>query len=765
MAAAFKPINNISGRPVTVHGDRLIGRPVPAVARTTRKEELLVHEPGQTRHHEQDHHHRDNYIHKVGTERYMVFARTNVRGSQPVSTPLISSRGAKGPTKRPHTITGRGRNRAMRYRFLKYLLENEGEQDDLEFELEAIKEGEVSARPGSITGSISRAGRRFTQGRLSSRVMTTARAESRADSMADSQDTDGAKEQTMGKRTRRKGLWKKLSVNSLKQLEKSPDELPSDRSISASSEGRGGFSSLISRIRKKSRIRKGQAETPDLDLLAEMAAIDAMHPGETPMARFRRAARLVQLILTAITSTRRENIRREAKLMSFYQLQDELGTTKGRYGDGLDFDPNYYKACRQIQISDQAKQILMMDPKDRVDEQRHIALVSLNQAVDAFGEFPIKMQQSLVRRGWYEHFEAKRVIIRQGHFAENFYFILSGTAVVTILSTNKKTGETSHNTVAFLKKGNSFGELALMYGGTRNATVTCKDDVELLAVGRDDFVDIFMHVDKDVEPDHIQFLRLIDIFDGWPIGTLPYADPKTCLFTYFRRGVIMCRDSINNEWIYVVKTGSCRVLKALQPVKADMQTIPLELRGSTSSLATPTNSPRKSETQEKQLFSSNRYLPPLKAIDYEAARESRLQHQAKIEKLYEERHKTQQRRVQFEKAKVKPLPNAKVYVQIQKLGPKETFGLTSIAFQMMEEPLSLILVSDGAECVLINKKFFLQHLSEGHHKYLRTSVQPYPTEDHLQQKLQDQVNWEAYKAVTFQNEIVYKKKLHDTLEL
>ncbi|XP_064636321.1 cyclic nucleotide-binding domain-containing protein 2-like isoform X3 [Lineus longissimus] len=484
-----------------------------------------------------------------------------------------------------------------------------------------------------------------------------------------------------------------------------------------------------------------------------------------PMARFRRAARLVQLILTAITSTRRENIRREAKLMSFYQLQDELGTTKGRYGDGLDFDPNYYKACRQIQISDQAKQILMMDPKDRVDEQRHIALVSLNQAVDAFGEFPIKMQQSLVRRGWYEHFEAKRVIIRQGHFAENFYFILSGTAVVTILSTNKKTGETSHNTVAFLKKGNSFGELALMYGGTRNATVTCKDDVELLAVGRDDFVDIFMHVDKDVEPDHIQFLRLIDIFDGWPIGTLPYADPKTCLFTYFRRGVIMCRDSINNEWIYVVKTGSCRVLKALQPVKADMQTIPLELRGSTSSLATPTNSPRKSETQEKQLFSSNRYLPPLKAIDYEAARESRLQHQAKIEKLYEERHKTQQRRVQFEKAKVKPLPNAKVYVQIQKLGPKETFGLTSIAFQMMEEPLSLILVSDGAECVLINKKFFLQHLSEGHHKYLRTSVQPYPTEDHLQQKLQDQVNWEAYKAVTFQNEIVYKKKLHDTLEL
>ena len=73
-----------------------------------------------------------------------------------------------------------------------------------------------------------------------------------------------------------------------------------------------------------------------------------------------------------------------------------------------------------------------------------------------------------------------------------------------------------------------------MHGSQRSATVTCKDDVELLAVGREDFVNIFMHIEQDKEPDHIRFLRTLDILDGWPVDRIPWDDPKICLFTYFR---------------------------------------------------------------------------------------------------------------------------------------------------------------------------------------------------------------------------------------
>ncbi|XP_074650096.1 uncharacterized protein LOC141905196 isoform X2 [Tubulanus polymorphus] len=498
-----------------------------------------------------------------------------------------------------------------------------------------------------------------------------------------------------------------------------------------------------------------------------------------PLVRFRRAAKLIHIILVAISSTRRENKRQEAKLMSFSQLQDEINQ-RTVYGDDLEFDPAHFKACKELQISHEAKTIMSMDPKERTEDQLHTALVSLNQAVEAFGEFPIKMQQSLVRRGWYEHFEAKRVIIRQGHYADNFYFILSGTAVVTILTTNPKTGESFQNTVAFLKKGNSFGELALMYGGTRNATVTCKDDVELLAVGRDDFVDIFMHVDKDVEPEHIQFLRTVDLLEGWPTDQLPYEDPKTCLFTYFRRGVIMCRDSNAAEWIYVIKTGSCRVLKALEPARANVPMIATspDLRANKGSAQV---SPRRKQMKNAAVITvpkrgiitqPNRNQLPVINRQNEAKNVTKDDHKQIINKLFEEKHKDEntkpgEKKVNFADAKLKPSapkpkPNQKVYIQVQKLGPKDTFGMVPIAFSMMHDTMSMILVSDGAECVLISKKFFMQHLNEGHHKRLRQSIQPYPTQESLQQKLQDQLNWEAYKLATVQKELIYNTKLQES---
>ena len=73
-----------------------------------------------------------------------------------------------------------------------------------------------------------------------------------------------------------------------------------------------------------------------------------------------------------------------------------------------------------------------------------------------------------------------------------------------------------------------------MYGGKRNASVMCLNYVELLMVTREDFIQIFMNLTADTEPDHIKFLRNITILEGWPIDNLPYNDPKICLFTFFR---------------------------------------------------------------------------------------------------------------------------------------------------------------------------------------------------------------------------------------
>ena len=73
-----------------------------------------------------------------------------------------------------------------------------------------------------------------------------------------------------------------------------------------------------------------------------------------------------------------------------------------------------------------------------------------------------------------------------------------------------------------------------MHAATRSATVTVQDEVGLLALSRDDFINIFMHAEKDKEPEHIAYLGSLDILKGWPVELLPRNNPKVCLFTYFR---------------------------------------------------------------------------------------------------------------------------------------------------------------------------------------------------------------------------------------
>ncbi|XP_060078864.1 cyclic nucleotide-binding domain-containing protein 2-like [Ylistrum balloti] len=513
-----------------------------------------------------------------------------------------------------------------------------------------------------------------------------------------------------------------------------------------------------------------------------------------PLVRFRRVVKTVQVLLRA-TLTNRQTHRTDAKYLSW--AHDDFSSSKRTYEMfGLSFDPSDYRAKKEVYLSNEAKVILSMDPRDRTDDHLKVALLALNNAVEAFGEFPITMQRSLVRVGWYECFEDKRVIIRQGHMADNFYFILSGTAVVTILETDPETKEQLVRTAALLGKGNSFGELALMHGAKRSATVTCKNSVELLAVGRDDFIDIFMPVEKDQEPEHIRFLRSVILLKGWPIVRLPYHDPKICCFTYFRRGLLLCKDSNTSEWVYVIKTGTCRVLKALQTTRPNIPGLepnlkkhekPLKLppitqsQSLTSPSITPTSSVDFCSPRSPRNSSSEGHIPKkfrkcttetMANLFSKKSKEERLStadHKRRIDRVYEKTHASHYRKGKERLPSLRDLesiPSSSelnkqpdtVFVQIQKLGPRETYGLEQVAFGMIGKTTSTILVSEGAECILINRKFFKQYLTDEEAKRIRHTLQPIPSEESLQQKLQDKTNWEAYKALTVVSHLLYKRQ-------
>ncbi len=73
----------------------------------------------------------------------------------------------------------------------------------------------------------------------------------------------------------------------------------------------------------------------------------------------------------------------------------------------------------------------------------------------------------------------------------------------------------------------------------------------------------------NIEPEYITFLREIKMLKSWPITKLPHHDARICLSSYFRKGVVICNNNLNNEWIYVIKQGTCRILKGFQISKDD----------------------------------------------------------------------------------------------------------------------------------------------------------------------------------------------------
>ncbi len=142
-----------------------------------------------------------------------------------------------------------------------------------------------------------------------------------------------------------------------------------------------------------------------------------------------------------------------------------------------------------------------------------------------------------------------KVVIRQSQTADNFYFIISGQAIVSVINNGES------KIVAVLKEGTCFGvrfvffflfkqeyymkrilfflkELAFLYNSTRTATVSSLTPLELLSIGREDFYEIFVSNKGDV-PDHIKYLKNIWFFKDWPIQVL-IDQPSNCLFHYYK---------------------------------------------------------------------------------------------------------------------------------------------------------------------------------------------------------------------------------------
>jgi cAMP-dependent protein kinase regulator len=150
-------------------------------------------------------------------------------------------------------------------------------------------------------------------------------------------------------------------------------------------------------------------------------------------------------------------------------------------------------------------------------------------------------------------FDAGAVIIKQGDDGDNFYVIDSGTCDIYV----QKPGDDEPKLVLTLNAGGSFGELALIYGSPRAATVKAKSNVSLWAIDRITYRRIMMGTTMRKRKLYETFLEKVPILQHLTkYERITVADALES-YTY-TAGEMIVRQGEPGDKFYIIVTGEVR---------------------------------------------------------------------------------------------------------------------------------------------------------------------------------------------------------------
>ena len=105
--------------------------------------------------------------------------------------------------------------------------------------------------------------------------------------------------------------------------------------------------------------------------------------------------------------------------------------------------------------------------------------------VDYFKNFNDLEIRKLIQVGYRKNLQISEVLFKENEAGDTFYIILSGCVEVFVEKINKHLTD--------LQSGSFFGELSLMLGMPRTATVKAKEPTILFAINQDNFRKLLMH--------------------------------------------------------------------------------------------------------------------------------------------------------------------------------------------------------------------------------------------------------------------------------
>ncbi|XP_052078813.1 uncharacterized protein LOC127716609 [Mytilus californianus] len=289
------------------------------------------------------------------------------------------------------------------------------------------------------------------------------------------------------------------------------------------------------------------------------------NPAEA-LQKFRKVARTIKLLCGILITLKSYVKKPDTSNWSFMEMYLHVQDT---FNHLLTFNKNSYGKVEPLK--EKLKTLLSVSKQHRTrqDVQTIMGLMRDNLS---FQDYPVHIQIKLARCMQYQSYEARRVILKQGHPPLAFYIMLSGVAIVNARDVNPKTGHAFVKTVGQLVAGDTFGEIALIEGGPRTASVVCKTTCEFLVVQKHDFDDVIKAPLLREKENHIEFCKSLPFLKDFPCDIFRQS-PKEFFFQYFKEDDIIIRNSVLSKYIVIVKSGKCKLVSDFTELPSDKRRV------------------------------------------------------------------------------------------------------------------------------------------------------------------------------------------------
>ncbi|KAI9346090.1 cyclic nucleotide-binding-like protein [Zopfochytrium polystomum] len=188
----------------------------------------------------------------------------------------------------------------------------------------------------------------------------------------------------------------------------------------------------------------------------------------------------------------------------------------------------------------------------------------------AVAKYDVKVRKAMCRVIGYGMFEKGRVIVRQGHPAQYFYFVLSGQLEIG------KQVDDDYNILGTLSPGESFGELASSTTSTarppspqRYSTERERTDTELLYIHKDDFTSVLRQQELLDLKDKEDFIASIPLFSDLPARTIRHL-AAVCQTKELQANMLVFAEGDNNWFVHIIRKGDCRIVKYVPFAELDL---------------------------------------------------------------------------------------------------------------------------------------------------------------------------------------------------